>query len=48
MNVVVQTINALGPDEHVITINELAQKVLKVLNSNLEPLHVNPRPQSKD
>ena len=39
-----QTIN-VGPDEHVITINELAQKVLNVLNSNLEPIHVNPRPQ---
>ena len=39
-----ETIN-VGPDEHVITINELAEKVLKVLNSNLEPVHVDPRPQ---
>jgi len=39
-----ETIN-VGPDEHVITINQLAEKVLKVLNSNLEPIYVNPRPQ---
>ena len=39
-----QTIN-VGPDEDVITINDLAKKVLKVLNSDLEPIHVKPRPQ---
>tara|TARA_A100001011_G_scaffold51538_2_gene49597 strand:- start:10452 stop:11456 length:1005 start_codon:yes stop_codon:yes gene_type:complete len=39
-----QTIN-VGPDEDVITINQLAEKVLKVLNSDLEPIHVDPRPQ---
>ena len=39
-----ETIN-IGPDEDVITINQLAEKVLKVLNSDLEPIHVDPRPQ---
>ncbi|MCH1612765.1 MAG: NAD-dependent epimerase/dehydratase family protein [Flavobacteriales bacterium] len=39
-----QTIN-IGPDEDVITIKELAYKVLNVLNSDLEPIYVNPRPQ---
>lgn len=43
-NCIKQTIN-VGPDENVITINELAQKVLKVLNSDLEPIYVEPRPQ---
>lgn len=39
-----QTIN-IGPDEGVISINDLAIKVLKLLNSNLEPIYVDPRPQ---
>ena len=43
-NAVGQTIN-VGPDEDVITIEELAKKVLKVLNSNLEPIYVEPRPK---
>ena len=39
-----ETIN-IGPDEDVISIKELANKVLKVLNSDLEPIYVDPRPQ---
>ncbi len=39
-----ETIN-VGPDEDVITILELARKVLNYLNSNLEPIFVDPRPQ---
>ena len=39
-----QTIN-IGPDEDVISIKELAFKILKVLNSDLEPIFVDPRPQ---
>ena len=39
-----QTIN-IGPDEDVISIKDLAQKILKVLNSDLEPIYVDPRPQ---
>ena len=39
-----ETIN-IGPDESVITINELANKILKVLNSNLEPIYVPERPK---
>ena len=39
-----QTIN-VGPDEDVITINQLASKVLKVLNSDLEPIYVKERPK---
>jgi UDP-glucose 4-epimerase len=39
-----QTIN-VGPDEDVISIKELAYKILKVLNSDLEPIFVDPRPQ---
>ena len=39
-----ETIN-VGPDEDVITINELASKVLKVLNSDLEPIYVKERPK---
>ncbi len=38
-----ETIN-IGPDEDVISIKELAYKVLKVLNSDLEPIYVDPRP----
>ena len=39
-----ETIN-IGPDEDVITINQLARKILKVLNSDLEPIYIDPRPQ---
>ena len=39
-----ETIN-VGPDEDVITINQLASKVLKVLNSDLEPIYVKERPK---
>jgi len=39
-----QTIN-VGPDEDVISIKELSTRVLKVLNSDLEPIFVDPRPQ---
>jgi UDP-glucose 4-epimerase len=42
--VIGETIN-VGPDEDVITIKELATRVLKVLNSDLEPIHVDARPQ---
>ena len=42
--VVGETIN-VGPDEDVITIQELAERVLKVLNSDLEPIYVDERPQ---
>ena len=38
-----ETIN-IGPDEDVISIKDLAYKVLKVLNSDLEPIYVDPRP----
>ncbi len=41
---VAETIN-IGPDEDVISILELSERVLKVLNSNLEPIFVDPRPQ---
>ena len=43
-DVIGETIN-IGPDEDVISIKELAFKVLNVLNSNLEPIFVDPRPQ---
>ena len=39
-----ETIN-IGPDEDVISIKNLAYKILKVLNSDLEPIFVDPRPQ---
>jgi len=39
-----ETIN-VGPDENAITINQLADIVLKTLNSNLEPIYVDERPQ---
>ena len=39
-----QTIN-VGPDEDVIIINQLASKVLKVLNSDLDPIYVKERPK---
>tara|TARA_B100000941_G_scaffold56951_1_gene37196 strand:- start:4906 stop:5910 length:1005 start_codon:yes stop_codon:yes gene_type:complete len=39
-----ETIN-VGPDEDVISIKELSSRVLKVLNSDLEPIFVDPRPQ---
>jgi len=39
-----ETIN-IGPDEDVISIKDLALKILKVLNSDLEPIFVDPRPQ---
>jgi len=39
-----ETIN-IGPDEDVISIKDLAFKILKVLNSDLEPIFVDPRPQ---
>ena len=43
-NVIGETIN-IGPDEDVITIKDLAFKILDVLNSDLEPMFVDPRPQ---
>ena len=39
-----ETIN-IGPDEDVISIKDLALKIMKVLNSDLEPIFVDPRPQ---
>ena len=39
-----ETIN-VGPDEDIISIKNLAFKILKVLNSDLEPIFVDPRPQ---
>jgi UDP-glucose 4-epimerase len=39
-----ETIN-IGPDEDVISIKDLSYKILKVLNSDLEPIFVDPRPQ---
>lgn len=39
-----ETIN-VGPDEDIISIKNLALKILKVLNSDLEPIYVDPRPQ---
>lgn len=39
-----ETIN-VGPDEDVISIKDLAFKILKVLNSNLEPIFVEERPK---
>ena len=39
-----ETIN-VGPDEDAISIKNLAFKILKVLNSNLEPMFVPERPQ---
>ena len=39
-----ETIN-IGPDEDVISIKDLAYKILGVLNSDLEPIFVDPRPQ---
>tara|TARA_B100000035_G_scaffold39302_1_gene29631 strand:+ start:25672 stop:26676 length:1005 start_codon:yes stop_codon:yes gene_type:complete len=39
-----ETIN-VGPDEDIISIKDLAFKILKVLNSDLEPIFVAPRPQ---
>ena len=43
-NATYETIN-VGPDEDVISILELSERVLKVLNSDLEPIFVDPRPQ---
>ena len=44
-NAVAETIN-IGPDEDVISIVELSEKILKVLNSNFRrPIFVDPRPQ---
>ena len=39
-----ETIN-IGPDEDVISIKDLSYKILNVLNSDLEPMFVDPRPQ---
>tara|TARA_B100001287_G_scaffold76562_1_gene63666 strand:+ start:257 stop:1261 length:1005 start_codon:yes stop_codon:yes gene_type:complete len=39
-----ETIN-VGPDEDVISIKELAFKIIDVLNSDVEPVFVDPRPQ---
>lgn len=39
-----ETIN-IGPDEDVISIKDLSHKILNVLNSDLEPIFVDPRPQ---
>ena len=39
-----ETIN-VGPDEDAISIKDLAYKILKVLNSNLEPMFVPERPK---
>jgi len=39
-----ETIN-VGPDEDVVSLKELAFKILEVLNSDLEPIFVDPRPQ---
>jgi len=39
-----ETIN-VGPDEEVISIKDLAFKILNILNSDLEPIFVDPRPQ---
>jgi len=43
-NAIGETIN-VGPDENAISINQLADIVLKTLNSNLEPIYVDERPQ---
>ncbi len=39
-----KTIN-IGPDEEFVTINELAEKIAKLLNFNLNPIYVPARPQ---
>ncbi len=39
-----ETIN-IGPDEDVISIKELSTKILKILNSDLQPIFVDERPQ---
>ena len=39
-----ETIN-VGPDEDVVSILELSERILKVLNSDLKPIFVDPRPQ---
>lgn len=39
-----ETIN-VGPDEDAISIKDLSLKILNVLNSDLEPIFVDPRPQ---
>ncbi len=39
-----ETIN-IGPDEDVISIKDLSYKILQILNSDLEPIFVDPRPQ---
>ena len=39
-----ETIN-IGPDEDIISIKDLSYKILDVLNSDLEPIFVEPRPQ---
>ena len=39
-----ETIN-IGPDEDIISIKDLSYKILNVLNSDLEPIFVEPRPQ---
>ena len=43
-NAVGETIN-VGPDEDVISIKDLAYKIIDVLNCDLEPIFVDPRPQ---
>jgi len=43
-NVVGEVIN-IGPDEDVITINELAQTIAELLNFDLKPIYVPGRPQ---
>jgi UDP-glucose 4-epimerase len=35
----------IGPDEEFITINELANKIAKILNFNLDPIYLPSRPQ---
>jgi len=39
-----ETIN-IGPDEDVISIKDLSYKILQIMNSDLEPIFVDPRPQ---
>lgn len=43
-SVIGRTIN-IGPDEEFVTINELAEKIAKLLNFNLNPIYVPARPQ---
>jgi UDP-glucose 4-epimerase len=42
-NVVGEIIN-IGPDEHPVTINKLAQKIATLLNFDLEPIYIDDRP----